>query len=117
METGTVIKTRQADFPLIYHYAIVCNPYIIHHPRGTTPQISSYANFFQNRYLDEIIGILDCNEEYLFQKFDEMKNVKFDLVNSNCEDFVNEVIGQKIVSGAKRDLLVVVSTVFIYLIK
>lgn len=118
LRTGDVIKTRIKSFPLIYHYGIIgeneTGTNVFHLPANSTPKFESMEKFLDTRFIVEIkSGLSQFNFSQLHERFENVQNLKYSLLNFNCEDFVNYMLGCDFFNIARPHLLLLI-IVFIF---
>lgn len=109
MKTGEVIRVRKYKTnPFLFHYGIVLNEiapddsisqFILHNPFGGYPSKTTSVDFFKDRDFEKSFGILAAADPViLMEKFNRVKNKKYNLLTFNCEDFVNYMIERNCIS-------------------
>lgn len=95
MNTGEVIKAKVlGGLPFRFHYGIVLiennETFVLHNPYMMHPLKTPYNEFFQSRVLQTNFGQLGSSDpSVLMEKFNHVKDKKYNLLTFNCEDFIN----------------------------
>lgn len=98
LRNGEVLKCGIDDEAILFHYAIVIKDgkktLIAHNPFVDDKiALDTVDVFFDNRYIITNHGVLtEKSSKQLLDKFEEIKDKKYNLLTYNCEDFVNEMI-------------------------
>lgn len=99
-KNGDVLKTTTKLF--VYHYAVYFNENgvdkVVHNSRSKSVNIQTWDEFFIDRELIDVFetNISGCSVDYIYQKYNELKDKKFDLTDFNCEDFVIQFTDTKL---------------------
>jgi len=97
---GDVLKTQSKLF--VYHYAIYFNENgidkVVHNSSSKSVIIQTWDDFFEDRKLIDIFetNISGCSVDFIYEKYNELKDKKFDLTGFNCEDFVIQFTDTKL---------------------
>lgn len=95
MNTGEVIKAKViGGLPFRFHYGIILmendSVFVLHNPYMMQPVKTSWDDFFKTRILTQNFGQLGSSDPaILLEKFNAVKDKKYNLLIFNCEDFIN----------------------------
>lgn len=101
LKSGDLIKVI-TTIPLVYHYAIYINingePHFIHNTVEHDVCIYSYKKFFKDRWY---LGFAKTkysglDENAIIKRYKEFKYREYNATSFNCEDFVEEFLGEKL---------------------
>jgi len=114
---GDLIVARVNSMPLIYHLGIFADvdgvPCVWHNSPDNTNSFGGSVLcdplnvFLQSR---QIVGIVPTkiNSKLINDRIPQLAMVKFDLLNYNCEHFVNDMIGEPKLSPQVQTWLLVI---------
>ncbi len=113
-ETGQVFRARPMTKPFMFHYGIIIHrngqPFVLHNPFPLSPQIDTIEDFFYHRILEKDYGKLtDKSDMELWNTFNDLRGRKYSLLTFNCEDFVNDMIGNFRFQRGKIELFLFVA--------
>lgn len=95
MNTGEVIKAKVlGGLPFRFHYGIILvengSVFILHNPYMMQPVKTAWDEFFMTRVLTQNFGKLGSSDPaIILDKFNQVKDKKYNLLTFNCEDFIN----------------------------
>lgn len=106
LNNGDIIRTRSKINPLYLHYGIVIklddnSSLIAHNPRNGSISLEKPEDFFKERNFDLITETVNIPASTLITRFQGLKSKQYDLYDYNCEDFINDMIGEKKYSYVK----------------
>ena len=128
LESGDLIKVKSESLPIIYHYGIIerngNDIFIIHnHPNSINSKGGNVCKEHLSKFIKgrDIFSVEKTNlkSTEINEIYEYLKAYKYDLINFNCEHFVNVVKGKKYVSSQvfRWTSLAIITAVVYYLIK
>ena len=110
MENGDVLKTQRK--PFIYHYGVYFLDNgiekIIHSTDSKDVVIETLNYFLEERKLIQVYktNISGCTTDFIFERYNKLKDKKYSLLAYDCEDFVSEFTFTKMVLKQKTKYII-----------
>jgi hypothetical protein len=110
IKNGDVGKFTSISIPLVYHYGVFIHIdselYVMHN--GTKgARIESYKDFTKNRKLKKVLTstLSGTDKKELLQRFENYKHENYNLVNNDCQDFIEKITGDNFNFKYKQNTL------------
>jgi hypothetical protein len=102
-----VIEAKVKNLPFVYHYGILINvngrPTVLHNPATGGITVEPLQDFIKTREVTRTNGPHYINKNQLDKNFIQSLNKKYHVLTYNCEDFVNDVAGKKILLTEQKN--------------
>ena len=118
---GAIIEVTVNSKPYIKHYGIIVydennEVKVLHNtPDFGKPTETTYADFMKSRsnpkFFSNILNT-KTNEE-IYNRFNNLKDRKFNLLTFNCEHFIDLMTGNKLFSEQKFQFIIIVIVLII----